>query len=67
MTETYLSFADLDERGIVHNRTQLANLIKKQGFPPGILLSRRTRRWPWSEIQAWIEARRAAQPQSVAA
>ncbi len=52
-------FRDLKERGIVDSWAQLDNLIKKCGFPPGRMLSPKTRVWDEeNEIEPWFAAAR---------
>jgi len=55
--ETWLSFDDLKQRGIVKNRMTLARWIRTQGFPPGKLFGPNTRRYPLSEVEAWAASR----------
>ena len=57
MATVLLRFADLKARGLVRNWTTLINWIKREGFPPGILLGPNTRAWPEDEIEAWLASR----------
>ena len=59
MTSKLLSFCDLQELGVVNNRTQLSRLIENSAFPRGFLISARARRWPDKEVDEWVEMRRA--------
>jgi predicted DNA-binding transcriptional regulator AlpA len=54
-----LAYSDLEQCGIVNNRTQLSRNIKDLGFPEGFLISSNARRWTEDEVVEWIEARRA--------
>jgi predicted DNA-binding transcriptional regulator AlpA len=56
----YLRFCDLVDRGLITNRTTLANWIRDRGFPPGVLIGPNTRLWDADEIDAWIAARAVA-------
>ena len=60
MPRKYLRYADLHDRGIVNNRVTLANWIKNEGFPPGILAGPNSRLWPEEEVEAWLESRPTA-------
>jgi predicted DNA-binding transcriptional regulator AlpA len=53
----FLRFPDLKARGTVSNRTQLANLQNKYGFPKGRLLGPNTRAWTEAEVAAWEDSR----------
>jgi predicted DNA-binding transcriptional regulator AlpA len=55
--ETWLSFDDLKGRGIVKTRMTLSRWIRTQGFPPGKLIGPNSRRYPLSEVVAWLESR----------
>ena len=55
-----LRFKQLKERHIAENRCQLGNLIHNYGFPTGFLLSPNVRVRGEEEVEAWVEARRAA-------
>jgi len=57
---TYCRFNDLRSAKICTSWIQLARLIEKQSFPPGILLSSNTRVWAVSEIRAWLASRPVA-------
>jgi len=54
-----LTFADLQERGVVSNRMQLKRLIDNHGFPEGFLLSANARRWREQDVAVWLEQREA--------
>jgi len=56
MSERYVRFKDLKERGIVRNWTTLVRWIKEGRFPPGRLLGPNTRVWTEGEIERWIAA-----------
>jgi hypothetical protein len=60
MLPTFLRFADLRASGLVRNRAQLKNLIAKQGFPPGRLISANTRAWTLAEVTAYLDSRPVA-------
>ena len=57
-----LSFADLQEMGVVRAHSQLRKLIDHHGFPPGVWLSTRCHRWDQADILAWLKSRPAVQP-----
>jgi hypothetical protein len=52
-----LSFSDLKQAGIVNDWSALKRLVDREGFPPGILLSRNRRVWPETAIIEWLAAR----------
>jgi predicted DNA-binding transcriptional regulator AlpA len=54
-----LAYSDLEQCGIVNNRTQLSRNIKDLGFPEGFLISSNARRWTEDEVAEWVEVRRA--------
>jgi hypothetical protein len=54
-----LAYSDLEQCGIVNNRTQLSRNIKYLGFPEGFLISSNARRWTEDEVAEWVEVRRA--------
>jgi hypothetical protein len=54
-----LAYSDLEQSGIVNNRTQLSRNIKDLGFPEGFLISSNARRWTEDEVSEWVEVRRA--------
>jgi hypothetical protein len=56
----YLRYADLKARGIVNNRANLGNWIKKYGFPPGQMIGPNTRAWTEAEVEVWLAARPTA-------
>jgi hypothetical protein len=54
----WLRFRDLKERQIVDSWPQLGNLIEKQGFPRGRMLSANVRAWDEeNEIEPWLASR----------
>jgi predicted DNA-binding transcriptional regulator AlpA len=55
-----IEFSDLKQRGIVRSWAQLANLIKRENFPPGFYLSANTRVWEEASIDSRLESRIAA-------
>jgi hypothetical protein len=57
-----LSFADLQEMGVIRAHSQLRKLIDHHGFPPGVWLSTRCHRWDQADILAWLKSRPAVQP-----
>jgi hypothetical protein len=54
-----LRYRDLKARGIVDNRTTLANWIRR-GFPSGQLTGPNTRTWSESEIASYLDSRPTA-------
>jgi predicted DNA-binding transcriptional regulator AlpA len=56
----YLRYADLKARGIVNNRVNLGNWIKKYDFPCGQMIGPNTRAWAEAEVEAWLAARPTA-------
>ena len=54
---TLLRFAQLKERNIVTSREQLANMIKRDGFPAGRYLTPNCRTWSEDEIAKWYSTR----------
>jgi len=56
----YLRYADLKARGIVNNRANLGNWIKKYAFPCGQMIGPNTRVWTEAEVEAWLAARPTA-------
>ena len=55
-------YNDLKARAVVRSRVQLKNLVEKQGFPRGRMLSPNSRGWYEFEIIEWLESRPAANP-----
>jgi hypothetical protein len=54
-------YFDLRARGIVNNRTTLANWIRKLGFPAGQMTGPNTRTWDEdTEINPWLASRPTA-------
>jgi hypothetical protein len=53
-------YVDLARAGIVRNRTQLERLIRDAGFPPGKMLSPKTRVWTVTELEDWLATRPVA-------
>jgi predicted DNA-binding transcriptional regulator AlpA len=62
MPSTFLSFADLKRAGIVTSWPHVAKLIRGEGFPPGVMLSKNRRRWAEEEIAEWCRNRPVAGP-----
>jgi hypothetical protein len=59
-----LRYRDLKERGIVDSWAQLANLIRKCGFPAGRMLSPNCRIWDeQDEIEPWLASRPVEGPE----
>jgi predicted DNA-binding transcriptional regulator AlpA len=54
--DVYVRFADLQKAGLVKSWPVLLDWIARRDFPPGISISRRTRIWPLSEVQAWLDS-----------
>jgi predicted DNA-binding transcriptional regulator AlpA len=54
----YLRYKDLEERGIVQSRHQMALLQRKYGFPRPIRLNPKSSIFDEQEILDWIERRR---------
>ena len=52
-----LRFRDLKERGIVNNHVTLIRWIRREGFPPGLMLGPNTRVWREADIEAWLDSR----------
>jgi predicted DNA-binding transcriptional regulator AlpA len=50
-------FNDLKARNIVKNRPTLKKMIERDGFPPGIKLGPRLRKWDEQEVDTWLESR----------
>lgn len=57
MPTNLIRFADLKQRGIVHNWPTLRLWIDREGFPPGRRLGPNTRVWTETEIEDWIAKR----------
>jgi hypothetical protein len=55
-------FADLRASGVVKNHDMLKQLIKEEGFPPGIWLSANVHAWVASEVMAWVANRPVKRP-----
>jgi hypothetical protein len=55
-----LRFVDLVERGIVRNRTTLANWIRDRDFPVGQLTGPNSRTWDEGEIEGYLASRPTA-------
>lgn len=53
-------FTDLVDARITKNWPHLLRLIEKEGFPPGVMLSRNKRAWPVELVLAWLAARPTA-------
>jgi hypothetical protein len=53
----FARFHDLKDAGITQNWEHLTRLIDKEGFPPGILLSRNIRAWDIEEVRRWLAER----------
>jgi predicted DNA-binding transcriptional regulator AlpA len=53
----FLSFKDLQARGIVTNWPTLNRLIEKENFPGGFRLGQARRVWQEAQVLAWIETR----------
>lgn len=60
MTNKFLRFHDLRERGVVRNRVTLGHWIERESFPPGILIGPNSRVWPEEQIDQWIASRLTA-------
>jgi hypothetical protein len=58
--DTYLRFKDLQDAGVVRSWPVLLSWIATRNFPAGLSISRKTRIWPASEVQAWLDAQRMA-------
>jgi predicted DNA-binding transcriptional regulator AlpA len=56
----YLRYADLEACGIVNNRVNLQNWIRKYGFPPGQMIGPNTRLWAEADVKAWLASRPTA-------
>jgi prophage regulatory protein len=54
---TWLSFADLQARGIIHSRAMLKARIDYDGFPPGRAIGPNIQTWTEAEIQEWLASR----------
>jgi predicted DNA-binding transcriptional regulator AlpA len=54
-----LTYADLVEYGVVGNRTTLARLIARDGFPAGFKLGENgsAHRWLAKEVDEWVTQR----------
>jgi predicted DNA-binding transcriptional regulator AlpA len=59
-----IRFGDLVSMGIVKNRMTLKRLINTQGFPPGFLISARSRAWDETDVNAWVAKRPTTRVQS---
>jgi predicted DNA-binding transcriptional regulator AlpA len=55
----YLSFDALKERGLFSNRVSLDRAIKLYGFPRPFKLGARRVAWCETEVDAWVQSRRA--------
>ncbi|MDA2928287.1 AlpA family phage regulatory protein [Acidobacteria bacterium AH-259-O06] len=55
----YLRYADLEQRGLVANRTTLRRWILAGRFPPPVHLGENTIAWPSDEVEEWERERRA--------
>jgi hypothetical protein len=62
----WLSFGDLNARGIVKNWQTLGAWQRDPNirFPKGVLFGPSSRRWSEDEINEWLAARPAEWPQS---
>ena len=56
----YLRFADLQQLGIVSNRTTLGRWLREQGFPRPFKLGPNAVAWDEQEVREWVESRREA-------
>jgi hypothetical protein len=54
---TFVRFADIRAAGIVGSYEQLYQLIDKEGFPPGVMLSPNVRAWRIDLVERWLGAR----------
>ena len=57
MGKILIRFKDLKQRGIVRSWAQLANLIRRENFPAGFLLSANTRCWYQDSVESWLATR----------
>jgi Prophage CP4-57 regulatory protein (AlpA) len=55
--DPWVRFSDLKREQIVTNHVTLKRWIRKQGFPPGIMLGPNTRAWRRSSIDRWLASR----------
>lgn len=51
----FLRAADLFERQIASNRSQIDNLVRNHGFPAGRLISPNVRAWTEEEIAEYLD------------
>jgi predicted DNA-binding transcriptional regulator AlpA len=58
-TRLLLSSDDLRELGIRYSRAQLWKMCQTNAFPAPIKISQQRSAWIASEIEAWLEARKA--------
>ena len=61
-TRTYLDYRAIEQRGVTKSRQGLDKLIANHGFPVGIIMGGRARRWNEAEVDAWVNARQQATP-----
>ena len=54
---TYVRFNDLVAANVVHSWSQLAHLVRDEGFPAGVLISRNTRAWELTAVREWLASR----------
>jgi predicted DNA-binding transcriptional regulator AlpA len=57
---TWLSFADLQAREIIHSRAMLKARIEYDEFPPGRAIGPNIQAWTEEEIEQWLASRGAA-------
>lgn len=62
-----LTFSDLNRKGIPFSRQHVARLIKLGRFPAPIKLGVGTNRWIASEIDDWLDQRKADRDATLAA
>lgn len=61
MSRSLLRFKHLKANNIADNWPQLKNLIDSHDFPPGFKPSPNVRAWFEDDVEAWLEARAAAE------
>ncbi|MBA4755767.1 MAG: AlpA family phage regulatory protein [Sphingobium sp.] len=61
-----LAFSDLKAKDIPFTRQHVARLIKQGRFPAPIKLGVGTNRWIASEIDDWLDQRKAARDEALA-
>lgn len=67
LTTRLLTFKELQAHGFVPNRATLANWIRTEGFPPGIMLGPNRRAWPEHEVAQWLSTRPTHRPRRTTA